>query len=376
MRQALPPRRPRTKSTTRDNALSRRNRTNTKVRGSSSLNAILKMDGDSPQINTTKSSPRAVGRSVLGRKNDLPAPRLHRPALDEGRVIPQIVYRAPSVRRKVDHGGGRGPHPLAASSTPRTSIPAHPSSVLWHVLFGYLTQQTLHDAAEAQHGRGGGKMPLGVILTGTVRTPRFRRHEWRMRPRERPQDEDDIVLERGLNTARLDQRHDLFYRRFDLTANRADLDAIRWCVFRGERAEPPRHAAVEVIVRHGFTGDGVARVAHAVVCTCRRGGSHVQLRKQALELGLPLCHAHPPSTLPSSGDPSVAAAPQALRWRHSSIAGRNCRAIPAAVRASAHLHATMRAASHRGYADETRRYSHSRVMSPPPRGFCARVPPL
>src|SRR5712691_12346519 len=105
MRQALPPRRPRTKSTTRDNALSRRNRTNTKVSGSSSLNAILKMDGDSPQINTTKSSPRSVERSVLGRKKDLPAPRLHRRVMDEGRVILQIVYRAPSVRRKVDNGG-------------------------------------------------------------------------------------------------------------------------------------------------------------------------------------------------------------------------------------------------------------------------------
>src|SRR5260221_14588546 len=67
MRQALPPRRPRTKSTTSDNALSRRNRTNTKASGSSSVNAILKMDGDRPQINTTKSSPRSVERDVLQR---------------------------------------------------------------------------------------------------------------------------------------------------------------------------------------------------------------------------------------------------------------------------------------------------------------------
>src|SRR5258708_996636 len=127
MRQALPPRRPRTKSTTRDNALSRRNRTNTKARGSSSLNAILKMDGDSPQINTTKSSPRSVERSVLGRKNDLPAPRLHRRELDEGRVILQIEYRAPSVRRKVDNGGGRGAHPAAGSSTPSARIAPRPT---------------------------------------------------------------------------------------------------------------------------------------------------------------------------------------------------------------------------------------------------------
>src|SRR5258706_10694043 len=83
MRQALPPRRPRTKSTTSDNALSKRNRTNTKASGSSSVNAILKMDGDSPQINTTKSSPRSLERDVLGRKKDLPAPRFHRRGMDE-----------------------------------------------------------------------------------------------------------------------------------------------------------------------------------------------------------------------------------------------------------------------------------------------------
>src|SRR5258705_12429959 len=105
MRQALPPRRPRTKSTTRDNALSRRNRTNTKVSGSSSLNAILKMDGDSPQINTTKSSPRSLERDVLGRKKDLPAPRFHRRERGEGRVAPTKVFRAPPGERKA---GTRG----------------------------------------------------------------------------------------------------------------------------------------------------------------------------------------------------------------------------------------------------------------------------
>src|SRR5258708_28712997 len=105
MRQALPPRRPRTKSTTSDNALSRRNRTNTKASGSSSVNAILKMDGDRPQINTTKSSPRSVERDVLERKKDLPAPRFHRRGMGERRVILQKIYRRPPGQKKEDNGG-------------------------------------------------------------------------------------------------------------------------------------------------------------------------------------------------------------------------------------------------------------------------------
>src|SRR5258707_6871318 len=100
MRQALPPRRPCTKSTTSDNAQSRRNRTNTKASGSSSVNAILKMDGDRPQINTTKSSPRSVERDVLERKKDLPAPRFHRRGKGERKGVNSIILPGPPAEKK------------------------------------------------------------------------------------------------------------------------------------------------------------------------------------------------------------------------------------------------------------------------------------
>lgn len=87
-------------------------------------------------------------------------------------MILQIVYCASPAKMKERTGEGvdRGRYPVAAGITPR--IPRKRARWLQHILFGYLAQQPLHDATEAQHGRGGGKMPLGVILCGAVHTPR------------------------------------------------------------------------------------------------------------------------------------------------------------------------------------------------------------